>query len=209
MILPFTQPLLGADIPKKLPNIKETFANTDRASFNLSQGFYLHSGQFPQIEYNNGLMLDPYTAFIDACVQHYEPFSDETLAEVSADYRNRVLNSLQTCRDVKYPVSIIFATICKSSGIEYAEFCHLVNQVSTVNSDLRKPENLRHIYKAAGNRVKRETRDRFIKEHGGRPIISRQLEEEYNYLKQERELQILKQELIKRKKLKGETNGNN
>ena len=64
IVIPFSQPLLKADIAGRQASICETYPGVDAASFTVSQSFYFHSGVNDSYSYwNEGEIIDPYTKF--------------------------------------------------------------------------------------------------------------------------------------------------
>lgn len=179
--IPFTRMLLANDIEGRKQNIIDTFPGVDNASFTVSQSFYFHSGNNDSYTYwNRGHMIDPYE-FKYTEPEIYVPtyhevidFSDEQLNQ----YRERVVESLMSCSNLHYAGTgdnnkgvLVLVNICKSIGLTYNEFDHICKTICASDSQLTKQHVRAGVWNSwKGDRIRAETRDRFIKEYNGRPI---------------------------------------
>jgi hypothetical protein len=183
IVIPFSQPLKAEDIECRQQDIIDTFPGVDNASFTVSQCFYFHSGKQDNIAYHNkGVMIDPYDF-------KYQPVIVNTPAPVKIQfndiddeqlqaYKIAVVDSLLSCSGLHYAGKgdnnkgvLTLISICKSIGLSYNEFDHICNQIADSSSELKK-QNVRHDAWVSwpGDRVRKETRDRFIKNYNGKPI---------------------------------------
>lgn len=205
IIIPFSRMLLAKDIMGRQQDIIDTFPGVDNASFTVSQSFYFHSGNNDRfIHWNRGYMIDPYS------FKHVEPtvyvptyneeidFSDEQMNR----YRERVVESLMSCSGLHYAGTgdnnkgvLVLVNICKSIGLTYNEFDHICRHICASDSQLTKQQVRASVWNSwKGDRVRRETRDRFLKEYNGKPVrnenpttdyydFKKKLEQKYNLRK--------------------------
>jgi hypothetical protein len=73
VVIPFSRPLLAADIRGRQRDIRSLFPQVDAASFSMSQSFYFHSGATDPIAYHNqGTIIDPYEFAVEV-INPYVP----------------------------------------------------------------------------------------------------------------------------------------
>jgi len=183
VVIPFSEPLLAADIDGRKQAIIETFPGVDNASFTVSQSFYFHSGNTaPYAVHNQGAMIDPYD-FEYTEPKVYVPqattyTNTEMDPEFAAAYKKAVYESLKSCSGLHYAgkgansgAGLLLVSICKSIDMDFATFDNLCESISAADSQLRNAATRAAIWTGwSGNKVRRETRDKFIKEYGGKPV---------------------------------------
>ena len=172
IVIPYSQPLLAADLDERVDGMEQLFPDVDRASFSITQCFYFHSGSEQITHYNSGRFIDPYQDFVHTPSPVWEPRQDSTPMSSSASlqYRARVLTALRTCRDVHFDSALTLAALCKNIGLSASEFSELVDQISAVDSSLRQDNKKSQAWSAAEDRCRSDTRDAFIRRHHGQPI---------------------------------------
>lgn len=200
IVIPFSQPLLAADIAGRQQSITETFPGVDSASFTVSQSFYFHSGHADASSgagayWNEGVMVDPY-AFEYRAPRIWQPVSDtpnNTMdSEASAAYKSAVIASLATCSGLHYAgehksAVLTLVSLCRSVGMTFEEFDVVCARMAHPESQLVKPSVRVSAWTGwTGDRLRKETRDAFISAYGGIPIkikrsnsISEQLKNKY------------------------------
>lgn len=182
VVIPFSTPLLREDIDGRKQDIIDTFPGVDNASFTVSQSFYFHSGKVDNIVYwNKGLMIDPYSFTYNPPPVYVQPEYTNTTSlddEQLNYYREALVNSLLSCSGLHYAgkgansgAVLTLVSICKSISLSFNEFDAICAQISDPSSELKKP-NVRHSAWVSwtGDRIRKETRDKFIREYGGRPV---------------------------------------
>ena len=185
IVIPFSTPLLAQDVIGRQQSIIDTFPGVDNASFTVSQSFYFHSGKEDNIAYHNkGVMIDPYSFEINEVKTYtYTPNLNEDLKGMDdkefKEYKDAVVNSLLTCSNLHYAGTgdnnkgvLTLVSICKSIGLSYNEYDIICQKISANDSELRKP-NVRHNAWVSwtSDRVRKETRDSFIKSYNGNLIV--------------------------------------
>jgi hypothetical protein len=177
VIIPFSKPLVAADIAGRSQSIIETFPGVDAASFTVSQSFYFHSGNHPdrQVIWNKGIMLDPYE-FEYREPKQIEYSSTGEYTEIDSAYKEAVVKSLMTCSGLHYHSAksrygvLTLVSICKSIGLSYDDFDLICGHMAHPESLLIKSSVRRMAWTSwASDRVKRETRDEFIRAYDGMP----------------------------------------
>jgi hypothetical protein len=183
VIIPFSEPLLARDIDGRKEAIMETFPDVDNASFTVSQSFYFHSGNVdPIVHHNEGTMINPY-AFEYREPKVYVPSQQpaQTTAmepEFAEAYKKAVYASLKTCSGLHYAgkgrsnkAALTLVSICKSIDMDYATFDNLCLSISAPDSQLQHAATRAAVWSGwQGNKIRRENRDEFIKEWGGKPV---------------------------------------
>ena len=200
IVIPFSQPLLAADIAGRQAAIVETFPGVDQASFTVSQSFYFHSGLNDSIAYwNEGVMIDPY-AFEYRAPRIWHPTSETTTntmdSEFAAAYKSAVIASLNTCSGLHYAGAgasnhavLTLVSLCRSVGMTFEEFDVICARMAHPESQLVNPAIRVSAWTGwDGDRLRKETRDAFISAYGGIPVkvkakkpdsISEQLKNKY------------------------------
>jgi len=188
VVIPFSEPLLAEDIEGRKEAIIETFPGVDNASFTVSQSFYFHSGKNnPMAIHNEGIILDPY-AFEYREPKVYVPvdwtnsINTAMEPEFADAYKKAVIKSLKTCRGLHYAgkganshAALTLVSICKSIDMDFSTFDQSCSDISAPDSQLQQAGTRASIWSGwSGNRVRRETRDAFIKEWGGEPVVIEQ-----------------------------------
>lgn len=181
IVIPFSRPLLAEDIAGRKDAIIETFPDVDNASFTVSQSFYFHSGHVDCIAYHNqGVMLDPYAfAYTPPVVYapapaNTTPMSDDQMTA----YKKAVYESLKTCSGLHYAgkgsnsnAVLTLVSICKSIDMDFAAFDQLCLQISAPDSQLQNAATRVAAWSSwQGNKIRKEKRDAFLKEWGGKPV---------------------------------------
>jgi hypothetical protein len=184
VVIPFSRPLLADDIASRQQSIIDTFPGVDNASFTVSQSFYFHSGKTDSISYHNtGEMIDPYRFEIQE-VKKIEYIQTESLDlddELLERYRESLKASLYSCSGLHYAgkgdnnnAVLTLVAICRSAKMSFSEFDDICSRIAASDSLLRQP-SVRHnawvSWKA--DKIRKETRDKFIKDYGGRPLPTR------------------------------------
>lgn len=187
IVIPFKRPLLAADIAGRQASIAGTFPGVDSASFTVSQSFYFHSGNADPIAYHNqGIILDPYDDFqyqepkIYSVPEPGAPVSTALTGEQAEAYKDAVMKSLLTCSGMHYAGTngsnhavLTLISICRSIGCTYEEFDNICSRISAADSQLTNPAVRRAAWTGwAGDRIRRENRDDFIRAYGGQPIVN-------------------------------------
>lgn len=180
VVIPFSQPLLAADIEARKLSIIETFPGVDLASFSNSQSFYLHSSPNPELALSaviDGEFVNPYdfeARPVKLVVENTQP-NDQN---VSIDYVEAVFSSLLTCSGVHYQSDkgqhsgvLTLITICRSINMNFENFDNLCAQICDPSSQLVNPQTRHQAWIGwDGNKITRDKRDAFIKANGGRPV---------------------------------------
>jgi hypothetical protein len=178
IIIPFSQPLMRADIAPRQAHIVETFKQVDLSSFTMSQSFYFHSGNEDAIAYHNrGVMIDPY-AFEERVIEEpvYSDIDRPVYDNIDPAYKQAVLTSLRSCQGLGYRGHgeggvLMFISICRSIGLTYGEYDQLCDQIAGSDSQLKSSSIRRTAWLGwQGDRITRDKRDRFIQEYGGTPL---------------------------------------
>jgi hypothetical protein len=209
VVVPFIKPLLAEDIPKKLESMKETFPGVDNASFSVSQGFYFHAGHNDPIAFHNkGYMIDPYTDFTDSIVKPYVPKSLGTsLYEFAPEHKKNIINSLESCKGLRYPQALTLVAICKSMQLGYNDFSDICEKIADNDSTLKKdPSCRKQLWDSEYEKITGDKRDKFIKDHGGRPM-SKRIDKIAGYKQDLEEIKMLEQ-ILKEKKNAARKHGN-
>ena len=182
VVIPFSEPLLAEDIDGRKEPIINTFPGVDNASFTVSQSFYFHSGNTRPLAYHSqGAMLNPYDFEYRAPkvyvpqTTNYETTMDPEFADA---YKKAVYASLKTCSGLHYAgkgansgAGLLLVSICKSIDMDFTTFDQLCDSISAPDSQLKNPATRAAIWSGwSGNKVRKETRDKFLKEYGGKPV---------------------------------------
>jgi len=93
-------------------------------------------------------------------------------------YKKAVYASLKTCSGLHYAgkgansgAGLLLVSICKSIDLDFATFDQLCDSISAPDSQLKNAATRAAIWTGwAGNKVRKETRDKFLKEYGGKPV---------------------------------------
>lgn len=202
IVIPFTTPLKFEDIEKKKESIKQTFQGVDDASFSASQSFYFHAGHNDPIAYHNkGYMMNPYTDFVDGVVKEDKKVAKEfsTAFELSPEYQQKILDSLLTCRGLRYPNALTLVAICKTYGLGFNDFNDICSKISDNDSSLIKmPSCRKDLWNSDYDKITSDKRDKFIKDHGGR-YVSKKVDKVLEYKQVKEDMDLLKQ-IIRLKK---------
>ena len=220
IVIPFSQPLMAADIAGRQQSIMSTFPGVDNASFTVSQSFYFHSGNTdPIAHHNTGVMLDPYRDFAYNPPKLYTPPSlanpvatAMTDAQAAA-YKAAVLRSLNGCSGLHYAgrggsnhAVLTLISLCRSVGLTFEEFDAVCARIAHPDSQLVHAAVRVAAWTGwAGDRIRRQTRDEFIREYGGSPIQLTDTAQSTNtryeeYVRELEELEQLEQMIKNRRK---------
>lgn len=181
VIIPFSTPLLKEDIEGRQQSIIDTFPGVDNASFSESQSFYFHSGKNDSLSFRvRGSMVNPYDfeykekeVFVPHQIEHKE-FDDEQFTK----YKQAVIESLESCSGLHYAGTgdnnlgvLTLVSICKSIGLTYNEYENICVKIADPTSML-KDKTVRHNAWIGwdGDRIRKETRDKFISKYNGKKI---------------------------------------
>ena len=212
VIIPFSQPLLAADIAGRIDSIKQTFPGVDNASFSISQCFYFHSSADPEqafTHWNRGAIINPYDFEYQEPAVYVEPEVKPVPDDaVITQYRQAVLRSLLSCSGLHYNSDrqygiLTLVNICKSIDLDFTEFVNVVSKIKASDSiSLNNQSLLRNAWTGwQGNRARRETVNKFIEEYNGEPVkIDKQQIHQgryEEYIRSQEEIKIL-EEKIKR-----------
>ena len=182
IVIPFSTPLLAQDVIGRQQSIIDTFPGVDNASFTVSQSFYFHSGKEDNIAYHNkGIIIDPYDFQYQQPPTYLpllQPKSVDLDDEQLETYRQAVVSSLMSCSNLHYAGTgdnnkgvLTLVSICKSIGLSYNEYDIICQKISANDSELRKPQVRHNAWVSwTGDRIRKETRDSFIKSYNGRPV---------------------------------------
>lgn len=185
IVIPFTRPLLAADIAGRQQSIMQTFPGVDNASFTVSQSFYFHSGNVDPVAYHNrGIMLDPYDNFAYTPPKIYsvptplQPVSSAMTPQQAIAYKDAVIASLQSCSGMHYAgkgssnhAVLTLISICRSIGCTFEEYDAICKQIAHPESALTSEAVRVSAWTGwAGDKIRRENRDEFIAAYGGKPI---------------------------------------
>lgn len=186
IVIPFSRPLLAEDILGRQDSIIETFPGVDHASFTVSQSYYFHCGHNDPIAYHNkGTMIDPYI-FEYREPEVYEPIMEHYNHEFNESdqdaYKQAVVRSLRSCKGLHYAGTgnnlavLTLVSICKSIGLSFAEYDSICQGMASPDSLLQQANTRASAWAGwKGDRIRKETRDNFIRTYGGDPIkIQRQ-----------------------------------
>lgn len=204
IVIPFSQPLLKADIAGRQESITETFPGVDQASFTVSQSFYFHSGHCAsRAIWNEGVMIDPY-AFEYREPRVYIPSlptSNNAMdAEFAEAYKSAVVESLLSCSGLHYAGAgssnhavLTLVSLCRSVGLTFEQFDAICARMAHPDSQLVNPS----VRVAAwtgwdGDRLRKQTRDAFISAYGGKPIRVKK----HNSLHEELKSKYLKKDVL-------------
>ena len=214
VIIPFSQPLLRADIAGRMESIKQTFPGVDNASFSISQCFYFHSAAIVADAFsvwNQGAIIDPYEFEYREPPVYQEPEIKPTPDDaVLTQYREAVLRSLLTCSGLHYNSDrqygvLTLVNICKSIDLDFSGFLSVVSKIKAADSSsLTDVGLLRNAWTGwQGNRARRETVNKFIEEYTGQPVrLDKQKIHQVKYaeyLEEQQVLEELRRELERRK----------
>ena len=185
VIIPFTRPLLAADIAGRQASIMSTFPGVDNCSFTMSQSFYFHSGNVDPIAYHNkGIILDPYDNFaytepkIYSVPTQEQPVSTAMTPAQASAYRDAVVASLNTCSGLHYAgkgtsnhAVLTLISICRSIGLTFNEYDAICRRIAHPESALTSEAVRVAAWTGwAGDKIRRQNRDEFIAAYGGKPI---------------------------------------
>lgn len=202
VVIPFTTPLKFEDIERKKESIKQTFKGVDDASFSASQSFYFHAGNNDPICFHNkGYIMNPYTDFVDGVVKEDNKVAKmfSSAFELSPEYQQRIIESLESCKGLRYPNALTLVAICKTYGLGFNDFSNICSKISDNDSSLIKmPQCRKDLWNSEYEKITSDKRDKFIKEHGGRPI-SKSVDKVLDYKNQKDEIEMLKK-IIRMKK---------
>lgn len=176
VIIPFSRPLAAEDIPGRQTSIIETFPGVDSASFSVSQSFYFHSGNDVdrKVIWNRGEIIDPYEfEYREPRQVEYNAAAEYT--DINDDYKEAVIKSLMTCSGLHYAgkgssnrAVLTLVSICRSLGLGFDDFDFICGHIAHPDSQLVKSSVRRAAWTGwAGDRVRKETRDEFIKNYNG------------------------------------------
>jgi hypothetical protein len=208
VIIPFTRPLLAADIAGRQASIMSTFPGVDNCSFTMSQSFYFHSGNVDPIAYHNkGIILDPYDNFAYTEPKIYsvptaeQPVSTAMTPAQASAYRDAVVASLNTCSGLHYAgkgasnhAVLTLISICRSIGLTFNEYDAICRRIAHPDSALTSEAVRVAAWTGwAGDKIRRQNRDEFIASYGGKPIrietpttkfldTTKRLKEKYNFV---------------------------
>ena len=182
VVIPFSRPLLKDDIEGRKQSIIETLPSVDNCSFTVSQSFYFHSGKNDcYTHWNKGQMIDPYDfeyrepeVFVPHETNHSSEFTDENMEQ----YKQAVIRSLESCSGMHYAGFgdnnmgvLTLVSICKSIGLSYNEFENICVKIADPSSALKDKTARQGAWTGwDGDRIRKETRDKFISTYGGRPV---------------------------------------
>ena len=189
IVIPFSQPLLAEDIAGRQDSITETFPGVDRASFTVSQSFYFYSGlDDPYSVWNEGIMIDPYKHFEYREPKIWHPGTTVATTQMDAEfaeaYKSAVVKSLNTCSGLHYHgehkhAVLTLVSLCRSVGMTFEEFDAVCARMAHPDSTLKNPSIRVSAWTGwNGDRIRKETRDKFIAAYGGEPVNVKQFQQQ-------------------------------
>ena len=121
-------------------------------------------------------------------------------------YRENVRASLLSCSGLHYAgygektnAVLTLISICRSAGITFSEYDSICNQIAAPDSELKKAVVRHNAWVGwKGDRIRKEVRDKFIKDYGGRPL-PKKIDKIVEYGERLNEIKLLS-EILKRKK---------
>lgn len=218
VIIPFSKPLLAADIAGRMMSIKSTFPGVDNASFSISQCFYFHSASIVADAFsiwNQGAIIDPYDFEYQRPPVYVEPeIKPQPEEAVLTEYREAVLRSLLSCSGLHYNSDkqfgvLTLVNICKSIDLDFTGFANVVSKIRAPDSNSLSDQTLlRNAWTGWGtNRARRDTVNRFIEQYNGKPVrINKQEIHKImykDYIEDQQVLEDLRRELQRRKQYDG------
>lgn len=177
IVIPFTRMMTKEEFELKKDDIKKCFPLIDPASFSKSQAIFFHSGPDKDIAIalrGRGYKLDPdhfENTIIPVAEKSQVVYTPPTALQQQS-YQTMIKNSLMTCRSVSRSGSnegITLAGICRSSGLTYLEFQQVCNAIGREGSSLKTADVQEQFWGVVGDgaKIKRGTREKFLKDHGG------------------------------------------
>lgn len=186
VVLPFDSMLTQEEFLAKQDDITQLFAQADTASFSMSQSFYLHSGADPSTavafrnkgEFISGSMFESKAAPVIAPARDARAIVGSF--QLTESYKNAVANALLSCSGVRRGAAagnggaLTLASICKSIELSYEEFAAIVDHVAAADSTLRTDPALKRSTwnDCTVTHISRQKRDEFIKQHGGKALVT-------------------------------------
>ena len=177
VVIPFTKPVAFNDMMKKREAMIAAFPGCDKASFTPSQAFYLHAPGILGPSFTchlEGEMIDP-DVFAEVEPVVYQPqniTSDRADIDFSDKdaYTQMMLNSLQTCSDLRYHDSVMLALMIRHAYGSFADYQQVINTIAGHDSSLRNPAVQIQAWQTSDNRNLTATqRDKWIIKWGGTP----------------------------------------
>jgi hypothetical protein len=179
VVIPFSQPLLAADIACRERSMIETFPGVDHASFSVSQSFYFHSSNNEAEAFScviEGELINPYDFEVEE-ITEWVPAEVTGTGEITDSYKRMIVEALLTCSDVHYDSQsgsrnggvLTLVAICRSVGLAFEEFDAICCAICAGNSQLVHREVRRGAWTGwKGDKITRDKRNQFIKSNGGR-----------------------------------------
>lgn len=178
IVIPFTRMMTKEEFNLKRDDMKACFPLIDTASFSTSQAIFLHSGSDESNAIalrGRGAMIDPDSFISKEPVVKiesnvvYTPPTDEQ----KEYYKTMVREALLTCSGVNRSGSgegITLAAICRSAGMCFEEFGSICQIIGRDGSSLKTLDVQGQFWGVVGPnpKVRKETRDKFITDHGGK-----------------------------------------
>jgi hypothetical protein len=211
MVIPFSQPLLSADIAGRQKSIQATFPGVDQASFTVSQSFYFHSGPTDSHSYwNTGLVIDPYSFEYQAPPPGPVVTARDTTmtAQTTQAYKTAVIDSLNTCSGLHYAGAngsnhavLTLVSLCRSVDMTFEEFDAVCGRMAHPESQLTQTAVRIAAWTGwPGTRLTREKRDEFIRAYGGQPVRIQHHARLQQFYNEKYEIELLESIIQKRKK---------
>jgi len=181
MVFPFTHKISFDEFETKAQDMQDIFGKADRCTFTVSQAFYYHSGKEDNITYlNKGEFLNP------DCFKITPPKVPKPPIVYKGEFDNdtynaNVIDSLNTCSNVRYTSGINLAMLIRSIGGDFSDFSGVVTRIGGLDSQIREESKKHELWDEGCNRgfLCAETRDAFIAQHGGTNYVAiRKLEKQ-------------------------------
>lgn len=178
-VVPFSH-----SIPKEIATLlKPAWAemfDCDLASFSLSQAFYLpshskanaHLVRFEQCNWNQPALNWEDQWDIPEIVQEIIENEGCDFSKVNPEIfwysQEEVQRVLSTCSNVRYTNGMTLAAICRSAGMGFEQYSHIVNTVAGHNSSIRDRASKQSLFDATENfKIRKVTFQSFVESHGG------------------------------------------
>jgi hypothetical protein len=200
VIIPFTRMLSKEEFQRKQKAIRETFPEVDNASFSTSQAIFRHSGKDPSIAIScrgRGSMVDPDWFEDEVIVDPITPisstkYSGDMTTDLQQKYKQAVLKSLLSCSGLRRGASKgtggpLLVAICKSCGLEFADFRGICMAAAASDSILRDTQEQETLWRSVGEKdqhITAHVRDKFIAAHGGQPVSLKPKYKDKEFVKQ-------------------------
>lgn len=180
VVLPLKHPVSQAELKPRITAIIDTFgAAMDRASFSISQSFYIHSCPAHQVEHAVSLHLaGELFNLLDLEAEAPPPPPAARPASTKAFSDDQASKYLSTLLDCLAPVTTLrradaarLIPLIRSAGGDLHLFIDLCRSCCDASSSLNKMSDREyaHLWQLPGDRMTAHTRDKLLVELGGKP----------------------------------------